>query len=91
MSHDNEMVRKIVELEKRLDDLVQPEVPIPVFSDDNTANPPTQAQLVTAFGVAADRGAGYIGILDDNAGNANVYLAASNGVRWWYVALTAPA
>jgi len=53
----------------------------------NTANPPTQAELVTAFG-AANQGVGLAGMLDDNNSHANTYLVYSDGASWWYVAGT---
>ena len=55
---------------------------------DNTANPPTDAQLDSAFGTPATVGTGFLAILDDNAAGANVYLCASDGTNWWHVALT---
>ena len=60
MSHDDEMVRKIVELEKRLDDLVQPEVG-PIFRPLTT--PYTHASFAgNAFSTVA------VNTLIDNAG-----------------------
>jgi hypothetical protein len=58
------------------------------FSTANTSNPPTQAEMVSAYGSAASAGAGRVILLDDNGGNANDYLVVSNGTSWWYVALT---
>lgn len=57
------------------------------ISSANTANPPTQAELVSAFGAAANQ-VGKVFILDDAAGNANDYLVVSNGTSYWYAALT---
>jgi hypothetical protein len=57
-------------------------------STANTSNPPTDAQLDAAFGTPATVGAGFLALLDDNGGNANVYLVLSNGTSWWYVGLT---
>ena len=91
MGLTEQLLQRIQELEEWRRTLVLPEMPVTAFSDDDTATPPTQAQLVTAFGSAADRGAGYFAFLDDNGDNVRFYLVASNGVRWWYVALTAPA
>jgi NACalpha-BTF3-like transcription factor len=54
----------------------------------NVTNPPTDAELDTAFGTPAVAGAGFIGTLDDNGGGANFYFVASDGANWWYVAGT---
>lgn len=54
----------------------------------DTANPPTQAELVTAFGAAATVGAGFMGLLNDNAGGTNEYLVWSDGTNFFYVAGT---
>jgi hypothetical protein len=60
-------------------------------STANTANPPTQAELVAEFGAAADKGAGFIAMLDDAGGGANVYLIGCDGANYFYVALTVGA
>lgn len=57
----------------------------------NTANPPTQAELVSTFGTAATVGSGWIGLLNDNSGGANEYLVWSDGANYWYVAGTVGA
>ena len=51
----------------------------------NVSNPPTDAQLDAAFGTVP---AGFIGLLDDNNANTNVWLIGWNGTSWWYEALT---
>lgn len=57
-------------------------------STADVSNPPTDAELDSAFGQPADVGAGFVAILDDAGGGANVYLVASDGAGWWYAALT---
>lgn len=57
-------------------------------STNNTANPPTAAELVTAFGAAATVGAGFVGIVNDNNANANDYLVFSNGTSYWILTAT---
>jgi len=57
-------------------------------STDDTANPPTDAELDTAFGTPATVGAGFVAFLDDAGGDANFYLIGSTGTSWWHVALT---
>jgi len=54
----------------------------------NVSNPPTDAQLDTAFGTPATVGTGFTALLDDNGDGNNVYLVASDGTNWWHVALT---
>lgn len=60
-------------------------------STANTANPPTNAELISAFGAAATVGSGFIGIVDDNAGHANEYLIFSDGTKFWQITATAAA
>lgn len=60
------------------------------YATTDTANPPTQTELVTAFG-AANQGAGLIGILNDAGGGANEYICWSDGTNWWYAAGTVGA
>jgi hypothetical protein len=55
---------------------------------DDVSNPPTDAELDTAFGTPAAVGAGFVGTLDDNAGGANFYIVSSDGTNWWYTAMT---
>jgi len=57
-------------------------------SDANTANPPTDAQLDSAFGTPATVGEGFFAILDDAGAGVNVYLCYSDGTAWWQGALT---
>jgi hypothetical protein len=57
----------------------------------DTANPPTNAEMITAFGAAATAGAGFLGVLDDANGHANEYICWSDGTKWWYVTGTAGA
>jgi hypothetical protein len=58
------------------------------FSSADVTNPPTDAELDTAFGTPATVGAGFAAVLDDNNADTNVYFVTSNGTSWWYVALT---
>jgi hypothetical protein len=54
---------------------------------DNVTNPPTDAELDSAFGTPAEVGAGFVALLDDNGAGSDVYLVASDGGAWWYVGL----
>lgn len=57
-------------------------------SQNNTANPPSATELVTAFGAAATVGAGFVGIVNDNNADANNYLVFSNGTSYWILTAT---
>lgn len=57
-------------------------------SQNNTANPPSAAELATAFGAAATVGAGFVGIVNDNNADANNYLVFSNGTSYWILTAT---
>lgn len=58
------------------------------YSTANTANPPTDAELDSAFGAPATLGSGFIGILNDNGANTNEYICWTDGTTWFYVAGT---
>lgn len=51
-------------------------------STANTANPPTDAELDSAFGTPATVGSGFVGILDDADGGTNVYICFTEGSVW---------
>lgn len=57
----------------------------------NTSNPPTNAEVVSAFGAAATVGSGFIGIIDDNDAHTNEYLIFSDGTKFWQITATACA
>lgn len=61
------------------------------YSANDVANPPTEAEMTTAFGTPATRGAGWMGVIWDGGAGANFYLCVSNGANWSQVALTAGA
>ena len=79
--------RAIKRLERRLDDLTLPEVGIQV-SVNNVANPPTDAELDTAFGAPANLYPGFMGLVDDADADTTVWLVVTNGTSWWYEGLT---
>lgn len=58
------------------------------FSTADVSNPPTDAELDSAFGQPADVGSSFLGILDDNGSHANLWIIASDGANWWHVAMT---
>lgn len=55
------------------------------YTEDNVADPPLDTQLDTIFGTPAALGAGYIGILDDNSADTDVYICFTNDTSWWYI------
>lgn len=64
---------------------------VTAFSTDDVTNPPTDAELDTAFGTPTSLADGFIGILDDNALGANVYLCVAlnhDTDEWWFASLT---
>ena len=54
----------------------------------DTSNPPTDAELDSAFGTPQMVGKGFVGLLNDGGSGSNVYLIASDGTNWWHVLLT---
>lgn len=59
-----------------------------VYSETDVSNPPTDAELDSAFGTPATVGAGFEAIVNDGGGNANVYRVVSTGSSWFYSTLT---
>lgn len=49
---------------------------------------PTNAELTTSFGSPSAVGAGFIGLVNDAAGNTNNYLVFSNGTSYYYLKFT---
>lgn len=83
-----ELALDLRETRRRVDDLEKGPNTLVTVSVDDVANPPTDAQLDSAFGTPAAVGSGFVGLVDDNDADANVWLVASNATSWWYVALT---
>ena len=76
-----DLVRRIAELERRLDTLDRPEQGV-YLSDANVSNPPTDAEIDAIWvSPAAFSGVGFI---DDNNAHINGWLVISDGNRWWY-------
>lgn len=57
-----------------------------VATDDVTT--PTLAQINTAFGTAAARGAGWMGYINDAGAGTSGDLCVSDGTNWFFLALT---
>lgn len=58
---------------------------INTIREDNVSDPPTDTQFDTAFGTPAAVGDGFIGILDDNSGETDVYICFARGDSWFYI------
>jgi len=54
----------------------------------DVADPPTDANLDSAFGTPATVGSGFVAFLDDNNLDTDFWLVASNGTSWYYTQLT---
>ena len=54
----------------------------------DTANPPTDAEITSAFGTAASKGAGWVGVMDDAGAGLVMTIAVSDGTNWHQVQLT---
>jgi len=54
-------------------------------SVDDVSDPPTDAELDSAFGTPAALGAGFVGVLDDNSGDADVYICYTSDTSWYYL------
>ncbi len=50
----------------------------------NVSTPPTQAELVSSFGTAANAGAGFVATVNDNNANTAQYIVVGNGTSYWY-------
>ncbi len=57
-------------------------------STANVTNPPTDAELDSAFGTPATVGAGFTATLDDAGGGTAMYVVASDGTNWWHTLMT---
>ena len=61
---------------------------IPHLSDDNVSNPPTDAQLDTAFGVPTTLPDPFLAIVDDAGAGITVWLCVATNSAWYYEQLT---
>ena len=58
------------------------------FSTANVTDPPTDAELDSAFGTPATLGAGFIGIVNDNKAGTDVWLCFTSQTEWFYLQFT---
>jgi len=86
-----QLLKRIRDLEQWRDRLILPEIEYPVRAQHrlvNVSNPPTDAELDTAFGTPATVGAGFLAIVTDTGIGGPYWLVASNGTYWLYEELT---
>lgn len=81
---NTELVRNLQPYFKGIDDS-----PICRVSTANVSNPPTAAQITSAFDSPANLPEGWQAIIDDNGAGTNVWLVTAVSGSWWYEALTA--
>jgi hypothetical protein len=62
-----------------------------LVSTADTSNPPTAAQLTSAFGAPGTVGTGFHAIVNDNNGGTNEYFIWSDGTNWFYTTGTKAA
>lgn len=58
------------------------------YSEANTSNPPTDAELDSAFGTPASVGKGFFGVVNDNGAGTAEYWCWSDGTNWWFISGT---
>lgn len=58
------------------------------YSTADVSNPPTDAELDSAFGTPASLPVPFAAVVNDNDADTAMYLVVSNGTSWWYGALT---
>lgn len=46
---------------------------------------PTAAELTTSFGAPSAAGAGFVGVVNDNAGGVNSYIVWTDGTSFFYL------
>ncbi len=57
----------------------------------DVSNPPTNANMITAFGAVATKTTGFLGFIDDAGTGTKLYLCAMVNGKYWQVELTAGA
>lgn len=54
------------------------------YSEDNVSDPPTDAELDTAFGAPASVYRTFMGLLNDNGDGSDIYICVTDGTSWFY-------
>jgi len=55
------------------------------YSEANVSDPPTDAELDSAFGTPTTVGSGFVGVLDDNSDDTDVWLCYTSDTSWFYL------
>lgn len=58
------------------------------ISTADVSNPPTDAELDSAFGTPGTVGSGFMALVDDNGAGTAGYIVWSDGTNWWHAAGT---
>lgn len=58
------------------------------YSTNNVGNPPSDTDIDSAFGIPATVGNGFVGVINDNDGDADIWLCVAVGDVWGYEQLT---
>lgn len=64
---DADMARRLRAIERRLDIMGSKDAPTVRYAESDTSTPPTDAQVDTLFGTAANLHGGFIGIIYDTS------------------------
>lgn len=83
----NELISNMQALAREVDQLRRQETGI-TLSNDNVSNPPTAAELTTAFGAFTDLPDPFLGIVDDAGAGTTVWLVVAVNSTWHYEGLT---
>lgn len=76
-------MQKLAKLERDLNQLKKQFATTIQVSSDNVTNPPTSAELNTAFGsVTTAKANGFMGVVDDSGAGTAVYLVAAVNGAW---------
>ena len=86
MSED--LYRRIADLEKRLTRLEAAGWPRTQYSIANVLDPPLDGNLDADFGTPATLGPGFIGVVNDNNADTDIWLCVTTATKWYYIQLT---
>lgn len=81
-----QMMARILKLERRVEELERKEGVRLQVCADNVTDPPTNAELDTAFLSPEGKGKGFAGISDDAGADTTIRLIVSTGTSWFYSA-----
>ena len=84
----SDLIRQSIDLRRRIEALERKEQERPEVSTADVTNPPTDAELDSAFATPTNLPEGVLKIVDDNNAETAVYLVFPIGSTWWYIAAT---